>query len=479
MEGGGQRVKGRYVLAIDGGSQSTKLTVFDLEGRAVCAAGVPLRPASMPAPGVVEHPGDDLWDTLVKACARLWEKFDGGPEDIAAVGLCSIRYCRCLLQKDGRLASPVISWMDERVARPYEHTDPRVAYVVSANGYLTKRLTGENRDTVSNYQGQWPIDTDAWAWSADEAVIKRYGIPREMLFGLCMPGEVLGHITKEAAGATGLPAGAPVVATGNDKAVEALGCGLVDGGALLSLGTYICAMAPGDANRASEAFWSNFACVPHGYLWECGGIRRGMWLVSWQKELFGRTEKQLDALAETAPPGSDGLLVVPEWLAKPDRPYQRGVMLGFDARHGAAHIFRATLEGIAMTMKNNFDAMARELSLAPQSLTVSGGGSHSGLFMQIIADVFGLPAARCESGDAVGLGGAICAAVALGAYPGFVEAARAMVRRRDSFAPRPNVSRFYSEINEGVYAGLTQSTDVPLKKAYPIFHKETNGEAPV
>ena len=68
-----------------------------------------------------------------------------------------------------------------------------------------------------------------------------------MLFDLVAPGDVLGTLTAAAAAATGLPAGVPVVATANDKAVEALGCGLVDsGGVLVSLGTYVAGMVVGD-----------------------------------------------------------------------------------------------------------------------------------------------------------------------------------------------------------------------------------------
>ena len=120
-----------------------------------------------------------------------------------------------------------------------------------------------------------------------------------MLFELVMPGAVLGHVTAAAAAATGLPAGLPVIATANDKAVEALGSGSLDEHtALVSLGTYIAAMVHGRENRQdAQHFWTNFGCVPRKYLYESHGIRRGMWTLSWFMDLLG---PEFAAAAEAA-----------------------------------------------------------------------------------------------------------------------------------------------------------------------------------
>ncbi len=461
---------GQFLLAIDGGTQSTKLSLFSTDGIPVCAVGVPLKPMDLRPGGVAEHPGDDLWDSLVEGCRALLKKWGGDPRDIRAVGLCSIRFCRCLIAANDRLAAPVLSWMDTRVSAPYRHENDAVAYVTSANGYLTVRLTGEHRDTVSNYQGQWPVDTDRFDWSADPTVFAQFGLPREMLFDLVLPGEILGTITPEAAAETGLPAGIPVAATGNDKAVEALGCNLQTDGALLSLGTYICGMIPGAENRCdSAAFWTNFACEGHRYLYECSGIRRGMWLVRQMADLFGKSEAALDERAAKVPAGSDGLLVVPEWLARPDRPWQRGVMLGFDARHGAAHIFRAGLEGILLTMQTNFAALFDAVQFTPDQLTVSGGGARSDLVMQLAADVFGLPAVRPAVTDAVGTGAAVCAAFAVGLYDSIGQAAENMVRRDRVFLPDPDNARFYKAFNETVFRNITAHTDPVLQNLHEFY----------
>ena len=83
-----------YFLAIDGGSQSTKVSVIDEAGRVVTSARTPLQPCRLGPEGHAVHPGDDLWDTLVDACRTVLAEFPGGAEAITAVGLCSIRSCR-------------------------------------------------------------------------------------------------------------------------------------------------------------------------------------------------------------------------------------------------------------------------------------------------------------------------------------------------------------------------------------------------
>src|SRR5580658_6336744 len=224
-----------YLLAIDNGSQSTKVTIFDARGRPLVSASKQLRPYDTSVPGHAVHPGDDIWDSIQDACREAMAQFDGDPADIVAVGLCTIRFCRALLTADGGLAEPVQSWMDERVARPYQATNPLTRYITTSSGYITHRLTGQFVDTAANYEGVWPIDHDTATWPNDPARYAATGMPRDMLFDLVPPGGRLGQVPHAAPGATGIPAGLPVYATANAKAVEALGSGLdADGTVLLS-----------------------------------------------------------------------------------------------------------------------------------------------------------------------------------------------------------------------------------------------------
>lgn len=470
----------KYLIGIDSGSQSTKVYIFNQHGEVICTESEGLKPMITRKPGYVEHPDDDLWDSLKAVLKKLMASFKGNPADIVGLGLCSIRCCRVFVKEDGTLAAPVMSWMDIRAYETYED-QPEIRYTSPTSGYLTHRLTGEFRDTAANaYQGQFPVDMNTWQWSENAEHFSSFQIPKEKLMEIRMPGEILGYITEQAAAETGLPAGIPVVATANDKAVEALGSGLIESDTgLVSLGTYITSMVFGSKNITDAAnYWTNLSCIPHNYLYESGGIRRGMWLISWYKGIIGEeyakkakeegcsVEDFLAREAEQVPAGSDGLLTIPDWLAPATQLYRKGVILGFDERHTRGHIYRSLLEGIAMTLKNSYDAMNQELGVNPDKIIVCGGGSNSDLYMQIFADMYGVKTVRNQINGAAALGSAICAAVAAGIYPDFKEAVHAMVKIRDEFIPNAANHETYSKIIAVAYRGLPEMLESTLKTVY-------------
>ncbi len=470
----------RYLIGIDCGSQSAKVTVHDAAGAVLAAGRHKLRPMSRPSPGTVVHPNDDLWDAIAGATRQALRRFDGDRSRIAGVGLCPIRCCKAFLRADGSLAEPVISWMDDRAYQPYR-PDPSARYATTSSGYLAHRFTGVLADTAANnIPLQWPLDPLTWQWrdAADTASYSEFGADAEMLVPLVMPGRVIGPVTADAAASTGIPEGTPVVATANDKAVEFLGAGPVGTTeALVSLGTYICAMVHGHEYRASPtAYWTNFAAVPHRYLYESHGVRRGMWTLTWLLDLLGpefaahaeRTghsrEQLLEAEAVEVPAGSDGLLTVLDWLAPTDAPFRKGSMLGFDARHTRAHLYRSIMEAIAVSMHQHVDSMCAELTVNLDRIIVSGGGSASPLFMQILADVFGLPASRATKGGGAGLGAAICAAVGTGVHPDFETAAHLMAPPHESFTPAATATALYRNVANR-YSDVRGATDPLYQRA--------------
>lgn len=483
----------RLILGIDGGSQSTKVTIFDATG-AVCGQGrAPLRPAVLGPGGTVVHPDDDLWDSLCVAIRAALADAGVTGNAIEAIGLCSIRYCRALLDEAGALTEPVLSWMDVRVSAAVSDLDPAVATIASAAGYLTVRLTGQRRDSAAAYKGMWPIAADGLGWSKSDDDFTDTGMPLRLLPQLVPPGGRLGEITATAAEATALAQGCPVFATANDKGVEALGAGLsaaTDAGSgeqtvLLSLGTYIASMTPGSASPMHPGAngphtWVNSASVPGDVLFESKGIRRGMWTVSWLRNLLSAadaatpgkkpndpeiTQAWLEAGASEVPPGAEGLFVVPDFLAGPDGPERRGSILGLAGQHGPHELHRAVLEGIALTMRRHAFSMIEALGIEAPRVVVTGGGAMSDLMMQIVADSWGLPATRAGMPDAAGLGSAICAAVGSGMHPDFPTAIEAMVREGHVFTPEPSAVE--------VYRGIVAAYDSLLGFTDPMYRHLT------
>lgn len=474
-----------YFIGVDSGSQSTKVAVIDQNGAVVAGASQPLQPMIHRRAGWVEHPDDDLWDSLKLALRQLLHAFNGDVGAIKGIGLCSIRCCRVFLNHDGSLAQPVMSWMDVRAYQTYQD-DAQIGYTGSTSGYLTFRLTGQLKDTIANaYQYQFPTDMETWQWLDDAERFAAFNIPRAKLLEMHLPGEILGQVTEDAASETGLPPGLPVVSTANDKAVEALGSGLIDADAgLLSLGTYITSMVFGSRNRPdTDHFFTNLSSVPHRYLYESNGIRGGMWHVSWFRDLIGEefaakakasgrsAEEQLEAEAIDVPAGSDGLLIAPDWLAPATQLWQKGVMIGFDQRHTRGHIYRAFMEAIAMRMNNSFTAMNAEVGSRPRRLIVCGGGSNSALFMQIVADVFGVTAVRNVVNGAAALGAAISVAVATGCYHSYQDAVLHMVHEKDRFAHDAADHATYTRINDGAYRDLTSLLEGTLQAIHSAYHR--------
>ncbi|MEM9745748.1 MAG: FGGY-family carbohydrate kinase [Actinomycetota bacterium] len=455
----------RFVVGLDVGTQSAKVLVFAGSGEVVAEGHHALRPLEIPATNRAVHPDDDLWDATLAALTRAVDAFTAGGHDVAdieAMGICIIRCCRVLLRPDGSLAHPVINWMDERLDHPYAHESEygEVAHVTTTSGYIGLRLTGERVDTCANLIGWWPVDDLTLDWSDDAELWRSCHLTRDQVFDLVKPGEAVGALTTEVADATGLPVGLPVVATAHDKAVEALGSGALDPGVgLVSLGTYIAAMTHGPRHIAdAESFWTFQASLPGHSLYECWGVRRGMWTVSWFRDQFGAAavaeaddptvsvEDVLNAAASRVPAASDGLLTVHDWAAPPDAPFRTGAMIGFDGRHTRAHMYRSVLEGIALRLKNRMDPMAEELERPFTELVVSGGGANSDLMMQILADVLGVPASRNRLRSSAAIGCAVNAGMFAGVWSSPRQATDVLVERDDTFQPIAQHTERYAEL---------------------------------
>jgi sugar (pentulose or hexulose) kinase len=114
--------------------------------------------------------------------------------------------------------------------------------------------------------------------------------------------------------------------------------------------------------------------------------------------------------------------------------------------------------------------MCDELGIVLTEIVVSGGGSNSPLFMQIFADVFGIPASRSIDGGGAALGSAMCAAAAVGVHPDIETASAAMAKPRESFTPDVADSTVYARMADTVYHDIRNHTDALFERAYPIFH---------
>jgi len=264
-----------YLLSIDCGTQSVRALLFDLKGNLVAKARVPIEPYFSAYPGWAEQDPLLYWQSLCEACQGLWSQGKVSRDALAGVALTTQRSTVINLDARGQPLRPAIVWLDQRRAEglgPIKGkwgllfkllgltgTVARFQAEVEASwirlhqpevwaqtkkylflsGFLTHRLVDRFVDSVGCQVGYIPFDYKRLEW-AGPGDWKWQAIPVDLaaLPELVPPGQPLGEITREAADATGIPAGLPLIAAAADKACEVIGAGcLAPTVACLSYGT--------------------------------------------------------------------------------------------------------------------------------------------------------------------------------------------------------------------------------------------------
>ena len=509
------------VLAIDVGTQSVRALLFDIEGRLVARASVPLAYDS-PHPGWSEQAPERFWRATGEACRRLWSESAVPAGAVRGVALTTQRGTVVNLDGQGRPLRPAIAWPDRRrteglrplggawgaalrlagvretvaffqaeaeanwIARHEPEVWARTRHYLLLSGWLTLCLTGRVVDSVGAQVGYLPFDfkglrwAPSWDWKWQIAPFVRDALPE-----LVPPGTVLGEVTRAASEMTGIPAGTPVVAAAADKACEVLGAGaLAPHVGCLSYGT----MAT--FNTTQRRYVEAVPLVPPYPSAMPGAwslelqVTRGFWMVSWFGEQFGHPEREraratgvppealLDELVREVPPGSDGLMLQPYWspgIRRPG-PEARGAIVGFHDGHGRAHVYRAMLEGLAYALREARERSDRRTGIPVTDLRVAGGGARSDVVVQLTADVFGMPVARAGVDEASGLGAAICASVGLGLHASFEDAVRAMTRPGRAFEPDAATHARYEQLYRDVYLRM----DPRLRPLYERLRRLTS-----
>ncbi len=495
-----------YLLAIDNGTQSVRVLVFDTTGREIAVSKVDIEPYFSRHPGWAEQHAEYYWEKLQQAFAALWAQNRVKPEQIAGLTLTTQRYTMINLDEHFRPLRPAIVWMDQRqatVERPVgglwgvliktlglsslirdlrakardnwlQQYEPDIwaqtRYYVNLSAWLTYCLTGELKDSTGSIVGYLPYDYKRQQWAKpSDLKWKLLSAQRDMMPELVSPGRPLGAVSALASQLTGLPAGLPVIAAASDKACEVLGAGGVDPHiGCLSYGTTATISTTTDRYLETIPFIPPYtAAMPGRYNTEMM-VYRGFWMVSWFKEELAHNEQRLaaergvepeqlfDELVNQVPAGSMGLMMQPYWSpgVRQPGPEGKGALIGFGDVHKRAHIYRAILEGLAYELRMGKERIEKRSGVPITRLRVSGGGSRSDAAMQLTADIFGMPAERPHTTETSGLGAAINCAVGLGFFADYPQAVRRMTRVGQVFEPDLNRVRLYDRLYREVYCRM-------------------------
>ncbi|WP_435054375.1 xylulokinase [Micromonospora aurantiaca (nom. illeg.)] len=445
------------VAGVDSSTQSCKVVVRDAE------TGALVRQGRAPHPPGTEVDPYAWWEALQAAVAEA-----GGLGDVAAVSVGGQQHGMVCLDTSGEVVRPALLWNDTRsadaarelveeagggetgrrfwaeatgavpvasftatklrwLARHEPDNADRVAAVCLPHDWLTWRLAGApgldalrtDRGDASG-TGYWSPRTGEYRLDLlERAFGRRPKVP--VVLG---PAEVAGHLDPAvlgggaASGAAG-PSGGPVLlgpGTG-DNAAAALGAGAGPGDVVVSIGTSGTVFAVADTPAAdSTGAVAGFADATGRYLPLVCTLNAARVLDA-AATLLGVDLDRLGELALSAPPGADGLVLVPylEGERTPDRPHATGELKGLTLHTSTpAHLARAAVEGMLCGLADGLDALIAQGARADRIILV-GGGARSEAVRRIAPQVFGRPVVVPPPGEYVADGAARQAAwVALG-----------------------------------------------------------------
>ena len=288
------------------------------------------------------------------------------------------------------------------------------------------------------------------------------GIDRSRLPEVLWPGDRLGGLGAEAAGALGLEAGTPVAAGSGDSACGALALGLADEGQMaVTCGSTDCLMSV-QRSAVFSVRTLNMAYMDSDTWLAVAPMNSAGAAVDWFAAAFlGRRRDRYERffrLAAEAEPASGGVVFLPYLAGERSPVYDpaaKGVFFGLTAAARLPQMARAVLEGVAFGHRQILGMADVRLGRPIERVVAAGGGTRSPLWRQIRADAADRPYVYSDCTEASALGAALLGGVAAGVFDSW-QAAAAEARRIARFEEvRPTPDAWHRlKRNYEIYCGL-------------------------
>jgi xylulokinase len=479
-----------HFIGVDTSTTATKALLMDGDG-SVVAVGRSEYGFETPRPLWSEQSPDLWWRATVEAITEALAGAGVDGREIGAVGLTGQMHGLVLLDGDGTVLRPAILWNDQRTAEECDEirerigrsrllsitgndaltgfTAPKIlwvrnhepelfaraSHVLLPKDHVRLRLTGDYASDKAGASGTLLFDLARRDWS--DEVVDALDIPRSWLPQTFEGTEVTGTVSSEAAAATGLAVGTPVVAGGGDQAANGVGVGAVAPGVVaVSVGTSGVVFAATDHPAIEPEGRLHAFCHAVPGTWHLMGVMlSAAGSLRWLRDSLApdHSYAELDAMAAAVAAGGNGLVFLPyltgERTPHPD-PTARGAFVGLTVRHGLGHLARAVMEGVAFGLRDSVELLPDTIHI--DEVRVSGGGAQSELWLGIIADILGLPVRVVGTAESAAHGAALLAATGVGAFAGVQEACDAAVAVGHAIEPGPGTA-IYAETYE-VYRNL-------------------------
>lgn len=493
-----------YLLAHDLGTSGNKATLFSSDGKLIDSVTYHYSVSYTNGTWAEQDP-EDWWRAVVETTRTLTEKVEKG--SIAAVSFSGqMMGCVCVDETGAPLRKAII-WADMRAVEQQKEIAERISErdfyritghrlspsyggqkfmwvkkhepevykktykLLNAKDYVIFKLTGAFVTEYTDASSTCLLNLDQLAWS--DTLLEAMGIDRAKMPELHRSTDIAGHITEEAAALVGLLPGTPVVCGGGDGVCSAIGTGCIDEGvAHSSMGTSSwISITSKKAIYDEEQRTFNWAHIVPGYVLPTGTMQSGGGAYAWYVDNFCGEEAALAKARGTSvytileeslrksPPGSNGLLFLPYLMGERSprwNPDARAGFVGIGMEHRRSDFLRAIEEGVAMNLNIVLDIF-RNHGQTIRDMVVVGGGAKSGVWQQILADVYGvrlqIPTLLDE---ATSMGAAITAGVGIGLFEDF-RAADRFLEIRHSVEPIGENRELYRKLQpvfDAAYNGL-------------------------
>jgi xylulokinase len=477
------------LMGIDVGTQSTRVALLDLQGRAVSSASTSQEMVT-PRPAWAEQDPDVWWRNVQVNIRQAMERAQATPGQVLAVGACGQMHATVPVGRGGELLSHGVQlWCDKRSADlvnefasgPHVEAAMRLAgnppvpswlgfniqwlkahepalysstwKFVPSKDFINYRLTGHIATDWSEASGSFLMDARTKDWSPQ--LLEYLGLDRGKLPEVRASSDVVGRVTAEAGRLTGLAQGTPVVAGAGDMLCTLIASGLTEPGwasditgtsSIMSVYVEEPVLDP----RLMNLHHAIPGWIPFGITDSGGGA------LKWFKDALCEPDEAeaarcgqgvydiLNRRAAAVEPGGEGLLFFPYLMGERTlgTPFSRGVFFGLTLRTDRGAMVRAIMEGITFELRRALEIVEEAGNEVGRVHTI-GGGARSDLWSQIKADVYGKPVSTFEASEGGILGSVILAGAGVGVYANVRDGAGKCLRLKQTFQPdQSNVERY-------------------------------------
>jgi len=452
-----------FLMSIDQGTTGSTAMLLSLDGKVLARANQEF-PQHFPRPGWVEHDVEEIWKSVGDAVSEAIERAGVAAGDCLGIGITNQRETTVLWdRKTGKALHNAIVWQDRRTAercRELKEAGREQMFRERTGLVLDPYLAGTKLEWLLDHvegararaaKGELAFGTiDSWlvyrlsrgqvhvtdASNASRTLLYDIGKERwdeELAAVLRVPMELLPEVRScsevyaQTSGVPGLPDGIPIAGMAGDQQAALFGqtcfevgdakCTYGTGAFLLmNTGTSLVHSNNGLLTTIAWRLGDETVYALEGSAFIAGAavqwLRDGLGLIASSDEIEAKA-REVDQTGDVVFVPALAGLGAPYW-----DPRARGLIYGLTRDTTAAHLARATLEGIAFQIADLVDAMQADANRPIKRLRVDGGAARNDLLMQFQADMLGVTIDRPENVETTAFGAAYLAGMAVGVFDG-------------------------------------------------------------